>query len=115
MIRTGHLHVDIQIPFKVIGRFSEKTVGITRSAKKPAQKKKASAVAGKLSLLFRGPSWSQGLKRFEIRSRPSAADCKPRAGVKAIYFFDLVVFFFFDELFLLEAFFAMALLPPFYV
>src|SRR6185312_12885916 len=40
MIRTGHLHVDIQIPFKVIGRFSEKTVGITRSAKKPAQKKR---------------------------------------------------------------------------
>ncbi|HEX5242842.1 MAG TPA: hypothetical protein VFW23_06215 [Tepidisphaeraceae bacterium] len=87
----------------------------TNTFEKTGAKKKASAVAGKLSLLFRGPSWSQGLKRFEIRSRPSAAGCKPRAGVKASYFFDLVVFFFFDELFLLEAFFAMALLPPFYV
>jgi hypothetical protein len=40
MIRTGHLHVDIQIPFKVIGRFSEKTVGITRSAKTEDKKRK---------------------------------------------------------------------------
>jgi hypothetical protein len=55
MIRTGHLHVDIQIPFKVIGRFSEKTVGITRSAKKPAQKKE---------------SFRRGREAFFVVSRP---------------------------------------------
>jgi len=80
---------------------------------KEYQKKKPSAVAGKVSFLFRGLSWSLGPNGKNTMFDQEGHRLEPRAG--RTYFF-LVVFFagFFAGAFFATAFFAMALVPPFY-
>ena len=75
------------------------------------QKKKPSAVAGKVSLLYRDLKLEPKARTVSTRFDQKGHRLEPRAGGN--YFF-LVVFFagFFAAFF--TTFFAMALLPPFY-